>query len=143
QPGGIAGVDGHAVAADVGYSCVEIQFASFRAAVEVCGIDILGKLIDRVHGGFANDGFGEIGTGHIYAAARENAAGEHGRSEAFAGALGFAARFAAPDHFAGFGIDDAVIEHHHRFGVSLIAAGYAATRTGNESAHAGAGLAVI
>ena len=50
----------------------------------------------------------------LNAAARENSAGEHGRAETLAGALGFAASLAAADDFAGLLVDHAVVDARPR-----------------------------
>ena len=78
----------------------------------------------------------------LIAAAGAHAAGEHRRAEAFAGALGFAARFTAADDLAGLGVDQAVIEHDHGLGVRFGSAGDAA-RAGNNRADRAAHFAVI
>ncbi len=103
---------------------------------------MLGQLIHGVHGGLANDGFPEIRTGHVEAAAGGNAAREHRRAKTLAGALRFPARFSAAHHFAGLCIHNAIVEHNHRLGIRLRSADYA-PRARNERAHAAAHFAVI
>ena len=78
----------------------------------------------------------------LIAAAGEHAAGEHRRAEALAGALGFAASFAAADDFAGLRVHQAIVEHDHGFGIRLGSADDAA-RAADDRATRAADLAVV
>src|SRR5260370_1261215 len=122
QSGGRAGIDGDDVAAHVRDARIQIHLSRFGAALQVGACNLNRKFVDGVHGGFADDGFAEVRAVHAGASAQCDATGIHRRAEAFAGALRFSASLAGVHYFAGFGVDDAVIEHHHRLAVRLIAA---------------------
>ncbi len=80
------------------------------------GVEYFIQLIDAIHSGLANNGFGEIGAAHIHLAAATALAPQAAQATDHAAlADRLAARFSRIHYFSAFGVDQLIVDGHYGF----------------------------